>query len=410
MATTISAATPTAIKPSRGLFAALLPAHSGQAITLSLMAPVTPALAAWFGGGKDGDFPAQLVLVTPFLGIMVGGIAGSIAMKLAGLRSFILLAACLFGMGGFIGLVAPSLPVLLAAALALGVGAIFVLSGLSALTSVVYDGADRSRVVGLQAATAGLCNIVFGLIGAFLAEQFGWRVPFGFFIGFGAVVLTLTLLFVPATPRDEAAPALPMGQIIARTWPLLLVGGVAFMLIVSQATQLPFLMAERGMTSTGLRGVVLTAIAAASMLGSIGYSLIQHRVAESTLVIAVGILGSISWAIFGVWTGDLPTALLAATLAGLCQGAIIPMLFGGAMRAVPGESSGPAIGLLNVAVCVGSFINPVLFSPVRTALGLAGLMFVLAAMTVTLAVIALLWSKDRSGQPHGTAEAVLTES
>lgn len=377
---------------SRGLFAALLPAHTGQAMAISLTAPMVPMLATHLGGGDKGDLSAQFVTVAPFLGIMAGGMISGWVMKATGVRAFVLLAALLFALDGVIGLFASGLAPLLIGAVILGFGAIFILTGLSALTAIAYDSSKRGEVIGLQAGMAGLSGIVFGLGASFLAERLGWRVPFAIFLGFGALVLVLTLLFVPANVRGEDDGSVAMGKIIKRIWPMMLAAGMAFMLLVSQSTQLPFLMAENGVTSSGLRGVVLTTLAAASMLGSVSFGALQTRISERGLILGVGFFGITAWIVFGLWSGGLAWAIVGAGLVGLAQGLLIPMLFGGVMRAVPPDAGGAAIGLLNVAICFGSFLNPVLSSPVRGLTGLTGLMFVLAAISATILVVVMSWT------------------
>lgn len=397
--------------PSRGLLAAVLPAHTGQGLTTAMIAPVVPAIAAYFGGGKGGDFAAQLVAVTPFAGIIVGGLISGWAIKSTGLRAYILLASALFGLGGIIGLLAPTLPIVLVGSVALGFGAIFVLSGLSALTSMVYEGSERAKVVGMQAGLAGFTNIVLSLVGAFLSELLGWRVPFAFFLAFGAILTTLVLLFIPKIERNPAAPKVMMAAMIGSIWPVLLAGGMCFMMLVAQSTQLPFLLAENGVTSSGMRGVVLTLVHASSVVGSISYGWLDSRVRPATLILAIGIIGVAGWCLFGLWSGGLPVVMLASAMVGTCQGLVVPMLFAGAMRKAPGEASGPAIGLLNVAICFGAILNPALTSPIMDVTGRSGLMFVLAGVTAAVAIVALLW---RRSSPDGSSgpmnRSMLTQS
>lgn len=398
------------LTPSRGLLTALLPAHTGQGLTTAMIGPVIPAIAAYFGGGKDGDFAAQLVAVTPFAGIIVGGLISGWAIKSTGLRAFTLMAAVLFGLGGVIGLVAPTLYTMLVGSLALGFGAIFIMSGLSALTSMVYDGAERAKVVGMQAGLAGFTNIILGLLGAFLAERLGWRLPFAFFLAFGALLLMLVLLFVPKIEKDPSAPTVAMGSLIRRIWPVLLAGGMCFMMLVVQSTHLPLLLAEKGIVESGLRGVVLTVLYTCSVLGSISYGWLGSRVKQNVLIFVIGIVAVAAWSLFGRWTGGLPLAMLAAAMVGGCQGLVIPMLFSGAMRKAPGEASGPAIGLLNVAICFGAILNPVLTSPIMDITGRSGLMFVLAGVSGAIAIVALMWRRSNADSSSDSVnQPILTD-
>lgn len=376
---------------SRGLFAALLPAHSGQALAVSLMPPVIPMLAAYLGGGDSGDFSAQLISVVPFLGILTGGIASGWVMKRIGLRWFVLIAAGLFGVAGVMGLLATGPTMLLACGLIAGLASIFLMTGLSALTAIAYPVSARGKIIGMQAGMAGLVAIVFGLGCAFLAERFGWRVPYAIFIAFGVMIMMLTLAFIPVVALEQDHAPMAMSAILKHIWPIMIVGGVAFMLLISQATQLPFLMADKGLASPGQRGIVLSTLAAALMLSSIGFGFILPRIGERGVIVGIGCVGIVAWMTFGFWTGGLAWAIIGAALIGLAQGALIPLLFSNAMRVVRTEAGGAAVGLLNVALCIGSFMNPLLLSPVRSAVGLSGLMFVLAAITAIVLLLTLFW-------------------
>ncbi|MDB5685345.1 MAG: major facilitator superfamily 1 [Sphingomonas bacterium] len=367
---------------------------------MALIAPVVPLIAEHFRPAGQGELAAQLVAVFPFLGLLLGGLASGWSIPHAGLRPFILIAAGAYATSGVIGLFAPTLTTLLIGCGLLGFGAAFLMSGLSAMTSIVFDGAERGRIVGLQSAIGNLFNVALGIGTAFLAERLGWRTPFGVFLAFGAVMLLLSARAIPKVARSDAGGVATMGWVLRRTWPICLAGGAIFLLAATQSTQLPFLLANNGVTSAGMRAVVATFTTGAAMLGSLVFSAVQGKVGERVLILIAAILSALGWAIFGIWSGGLAVAFLASALLGAGLGLLLPILFSGAMRAAPGEASGQAVGLLNTAIFLGSFLNPVLTAPLAQLAGRPGLMLLLAALSLAVGAVALAWPRGS----HPTSE------
>lgn len=378
------------VRPSLGLFITLLPLHAGQALTTALLGPIAPSIAGHFGGGSTGALAGQFAVVIPFLGVMIGGLISGWGIDVAGLRRFSLLGTGLYAVAGIVGLVAPGVAILLLGCTLLGFGAAFQVSGLSAVTAIAYQGTERARAVGFQSAATHVVTVSFGLASAFLAQWLGWRTPFGFFFAFGAVLLLLSAIYIPASARKSVRASASFGWVLGRTWAICIAGGVAFLLLASIATQVPFLLEQQGITTTGIRSVVMTCTTAASVVASLIYGQTQARTPERRYVIIGAISAAIGWCVFGFWSGDLITVFVAAALVGFGMGFAVPLLFNAAMRAAPGEASGLSTGLLNATICVGGLFNPLVFAPIRNAFGLSNLMVVLAGLTICVALVATL--------------------
>ena len=377
---------------SRGLVATLLPAQAAQALIISLLAPVVPGIATFLASTGSAAQSAQIVVVAPFLGLMVGSLASGPLIRLAGLRRLALIAAALFAAGGVGGLLASGLVPLLVTCVVTGFAAAMLVSDLSAVTSVLYAEAVRGRMVGFQSATANLLAIVLGLISAFLAERLGWRVSFGAFTCFGGLMLLLIAVFVPGMAAADAVPV-KVGGVLRMVWPVCLAGAAVFVIASSQSTQLPFLLDKTGISSAGMRAVVATVTSVFALMGSLTFGYSQARVSRRALIAVAGAFGTAGWVLFGLWTGGVAVALVAAALIGVGIGLVLPALYTSAMHAAPGEASGLSVGLLNASIFLGSFANPLLTAPLA-GLSLSRLMIAMSVLTLLTTLVACAWRRS----------------
>jgi predicted MFS family arabinose efflux permease len=384
-----------------GTRAALLPAQAGPTITLILLAPVAPAIADYFG--PEGTSAAQQVVTFPFLGLMLGSLLSGPAIRLVGLKQLALAASVAFIVSGAIGIVAGGLPLLLFGGIVLGLGAGWLTSALSGITSVLLDGDERARLVGLQSALGNLIGAALGLFTAMLAGGLGWRTPFGAFLFFGVATFLLAILFIPRMSRAGSAVNDRLMPVLARTWPVCLAGCAVFAIAANQSTNLPFLLAQNGITSTALRALVTITTSTAAMFGSLGYAAAQGKLNDRGMVVVAGTAGALGWLIFAYWVGGLSVAIFAAALIGIGIGIVMPILFTNSMRAVANEASGAAVGLLSASVFFGSFISAALFAPLRVWAGLSGMMLWVAVATVAIAAIAFVW--PRAAVPQNSEPA-----
>jgi MFS family permease len=376
---------------------ALLPAQAGPAITLFLLAPVAPAIADYFGSG--GTDAAQKIVTFPFLGLVLGSLLCGNAIRQFGLKPLVLIASLAFMACGVIGLCARDLPLLLFGGTLLGLGAAFMTSSMSGVTSLFYDGQERARLVSHQSAAGNLIAAVLGLMSATLAGHFGWRTPFGAFGLFGFAMLALCLAFIPATPRDTQTPSGKVIPVFMRIWPVCLAGCVIYAIATNQSTNLPFLLAQNGIASAALRSLVTITTSLAAMVGAFSYGAVQGRLDhlkldDRKMIAVAGIVGATGWFLFAYWQGGLMPALVGAALLGICIGILMPILFTTSMRRVDGADSGAAIGLLTACIFLGSFVSPILFTPLRELAGLSGMMIWVGTITLVVALIAFLWARS----------------
>jgi EmrB/QacA subfamily drug resistance transporter len=156
---------------------------------------------------RDLNFSVQSLVWIPSGYLLTYGgfmLLGGRAADLLGRRRVLVAGTTVFALSSMAGGLAQSAGVLVAARLAMGVGAAMMLpAALSILTTTFKEGPDRNKALGVWGGVAGLASAAGVFLGGVLSEGPGWR--WIFFVN-----LPVSLLVVGATFRlisGERPPA-----------------------------------------------------------------------------------------------------------------------------------------------------------------------------------------------------------
>jgi len=130
--------------------------------------------------------------------VLLGGALGD----RFGRRRIFLVGIAWFTVASVLCAVAPTIELLVAARALQGIGSALLTPGSLALISASLDEDDRARAIGLWAGLGGLFGVVGPLAGGLIIDELSWRWAFYINIPLAALVLGLTLRYVPES-RDE---------------------------------------------------------------------------------------------------------------------------------------------------------------------------------------------------------------
>ena len=137
---------------------------------------------------------------------------------LYGRRRLFLAGLAVFGVASFVGGLAPSPWLLIAARFLQGAGgAALVPASLSLLTSVFAEGEERNRAIGVYGAMAALGFVVGMVGGGVITELLGWRWVMFVNVPIALAVFVLTPLAVPESGENEARRRLDVPGAAAAT-------------------------------------------------------------------------------------------------------------------------------------------------------------------------------------------------
>ena len=234
-----------------------------------LVIPALPDIAEDLGVAPDGV--GLLLAATTAPGILLAPVIGVLADRF-GRRRVLVPCLVVFGLSGGMAGFAPSFGVLVGLRALQGVGS----AGLVNLAVVVigdhWDGVERARNIGRNAAALTAALVVLPPVGGLLTELGGWRATFAPYWVALATAAAVTA-WLPASPpgRGSLRSHLAATGPALRSWSLLgpmLLGAAVFALIFALLTVLPVYLDEEFGLGAGRRGVVLALPAATSTLGA----------------------------------------------------------------------------------------------------------------------------------------------
>jgi EmrB/QacA subfamily drug resistance transporter len=152
-----------------------------------------PAIRSGYGAGaQQVQWVVNAYLLPLSALLLLGGALGDHF----GRRRLLIIGTSLFGLASLTCALAPSLPLLLAARGAQGIGAALLLPNSLALLNAAYSGEKRGSAVGIWAAAGAAAAAVAPLIGGWLVGTVGW--PAIFYINLplalGAILLAIRLV------------------------------------------------------------------------------------------------------------------------------------------------------------------------------------------------------------------------
>ncbi len=381
--------------------------------TLTVMAgatisPALPKIQAHFTSAPNAKLLVELLLTIPGAAIaLTAPLLGWLSDRI-GRRSLITAAIVLYAGAGTSGLWLDALPTLLMGRVFLGVAVGAVLATATALIGDYFEGAEREKVFGWQAAATGFGGVIFLLAGGVLADA-GWRGPFAVY-GLAALLAPLAFAFLNARPRSSArgnesnnggphAALLVVG--LAATVGL---AGAAFYLV---PTQLPFRLFEIGAKSGIASGVAVGVAVLASALASLTADRLasfikrQYIIALALLLLGIGLLGI---GVFRSYVAILAALIVVGTGTGILQPTLNVMALNATSDAVRGRVAGAMTSLM----FLGQFCSPFLSFPIeaRSDLATAYRLIGVVCSALGLSFGAGAWFVERRRLDGATSTAV----
>lgn len=343
--------------------------------TNTLITPSLPEIVTGVGAARA---QAGLLLGASSLpGIVLAPVIGVLADRF-GRREILIPCLVAFAVAGGLVLVATSLPQLLVLRFVQGCGSAGLINLAVVLIGDHWEGPDRARMIGRNAAVLTLCLSVFPALGGVLTDLGGWRAPFALY----PLALVTAGLMAWRLPRSEplevglreqlgrAAPVLRQPQVLAAIAAGVIVFALIFGLLL---TVLPLYLEAAFGLSAGVRGLLLGLPALSNTAVQLSLGRLQRFTKRQQLSAGALVLA-------GGTAITAATPLLAPLVVGiLCFGAGEGLLLGNlqdiAASAGDGHSRGTVVALFVSGARTGQTVGPV---AAGAGLGLLGASVTLA--------------------------------
>ena len=364
----------------------------------TLLAPAIPNILDEFDVGDSGA--GLLIAAASLPGIVMAPIIGILADRL-GRRNVLVPCLSAFGVFGAMAALAPSFELLVLARVGMGLGAAGLINLAVVLIGDYWEGEDRTRLIGRNAAFLTVCLALFPPIGGLLTDLASWRLalaPYSFAI--------LTAVFAwrrlpPDKPDSSVSLREQLGGLgrVARRPELLVVffaSASAFVLIFGVfLPTLPIHLKDEFGYGAAIRGLLLAVPAVTSTLIAFNLQRIRDLLGTRRMLVSAALLFALGFALIGA-SQMVVLVVLGGAVYGLGEGAMIPMLQDRSIELSPPEHRGAVVALFVGSARLGQTAGPIgaalLFSATSTYTALhAGV-----ALAMALAVLFFFAPMSRS--------------
>jgi MFS family permease len=254
------------------------------------------------------------------------------------------------------------------------------------LISEQYDGAERGRMLGLQAASSNFGAIALSLLGGFLGAAV-WSRGYLAYVLLALPAFPVALACLPGKNGGLTRERIQINDAVIRHTGMAVLFFVVYMVY---ATNIAMLIAEKHLGDSSTAGIAGSFALLGGMAGGLFFGPVSGRLGRYTMAFAVALCG------VGYWTASLADALPVLLAASCIAGASISFFMSQAIfstsRALPAE--GRAMGLAAVSTFgnLGGFFSPLLFTPLAEALGDGSAQFRFQAAGCAAFLLALLFA------------------
>lgn len=317
----------------------------------SVLSVALPAIRESYGAGAaEVQWVVNAYLLPLSALLLLGGALGDHY----GRRLLLVVGTSVFAITSLLCALAPSLPVLLAARGAQGIGAALLLPNSLALLNAAFEGEKRGRAVGIWAAAGAAAAAIAPLIGGWLVDTVGWPAIFYINLPLALGAILLALRFVAESRETGAGRTDYSGALLVTAG----LGGVTYALTLWSA-------------SGRFTGQAITALAAGVVL--LGAFLTVERRRRQRAMMPLGLFADRCFSGLNLLTfllyGAFAAAMLLIPYVLITSGGYSPVQAGLAMLPLPilMTSASPTMG--GIATRIGPRI-PLTIGPLVVAAGM----------------------------------------
>ena len=326
----------------------------------TLIAPSIPDILDDFDVGDGGA--GLIIAATSFPGIFLAPVIGLLADRY-GRRNLLVPCMLLFGSAGLVVAAAPSFSVLLLGRFGMGIGAAGLINLGVVLIGDHWEGEQRVRLIGRNAAFLTAMVALLPPIGGAIAQAFGWRaalLPYSLAIPFAAFAWFTLDSRRPGTIVGVREQLRGVGAVIRRPdMVAVFMGGMLLFVLIFGAflAAFPIHLEEQFGYEVGLRGLFLAIPAIPSTLAAFNLQRLRGRFGTRGLLITSGVLLTIGFLLVGtVQTAGL--FALGTFIYGFGEGTTMPLLQNYAVSTASAETRGAVMAVFVSSTRLGQTIGP----------------------------------------------------
>jgi MFS family permease len=254
-----------------------------------------------------------------------------------------------------------------------------------------FEGEDRNRFMGLQAAFAGMGGLIFISLGGVLADV-NWRMPFSLYIiSLFVWFLALVSVYEPKHGKESNKEMeTASDKIINIKIPsmVFLVYGITFfsaLIFYMIPVQMPFMLNDmEGITNTKI-GFAIAFVNVASVATSVNYGRIRRKISFQAIMAIVYFFVFVGFMIISQ-SGSYIMMIAGIIFAGLGFGLMLPNINLWLISLAPAPMRGRLVGYLNMSLFLGMFGSPIVIQPLVVFSNLYFTFFLVGLLLLVMAI------------------------
>lgn len=355
--------------------------------TVMAGAAISPALGVIAEAFSEASSTTiKMMLTAPSIAIIPFTFIASFLTTKLPKKTIILLALCLFLIGGVGAQFMPTMGLMILFRLILGAG-VGLLMPLS--QSLIYDyftGEERTQMMGYNSAFSNFSGIATMLVAGWLA-RFCWRYAF-YVYAIGILVFILILLFLPKgeikkVKQNEEKSKLPI-SILGYALAL----GAIMLAYYSVATNIALYLKQSDLGGSVLAGIIVSLTTFGGMVTSL--LLVQLvSILKKFLVPVMLLFMSIVFLLLA-FTNSIPIVMLSVCFVGFGQGSLFPVITMKALDELKPNQTDKAIAIITSFIFIGQFLSPFILDTISKIANQTSIRFQFIVLSISILVSVML--------------------
>ncbi len=353
------------------------------------IAPSLPEMKKAFPENVNAETLVKLVLTIPGLFIAVTSPMSGWIIDRFGRVKLLLAMLLLYAVAGTSGLYLDTLIEIIIGRAFLGIAVGGIMTTAVALIGDYFEGEERQKFLGTQAAIMSFSGTIFIFGGGFLAD-ISWRYPFLIY-GLSILALPLIILYLKEPKKKESEKTAASNDIgipqIA--WVVYILSFLGMAIFYMMPVQIPFLIEEIADVSNTATALSLSATMLVSGITALNYPKFKRRFTHYQIYgisfLAIGI-GYLMLTIASGYGWIYPGLLIA----GFGSGLIMPNSNLCLVTLASPQNRGRVLGWLTTFIFFGQFASPLMFQPIINASSIKQGFLFLAIVLIVTSIVSLI--------------------
>lgn len=361
----------------------------------SSLSPGMPAMMAEFATIQGAEFWVSMIITLPALFVVIGGPIAGFFTDRFGRKLVLVVSLLLCGLSGSAGYLLDDIsPILFTRAL-VGLSIAGATTATNSLIADYFEGQQRAKFMGLQAAFTGLSGVVFLSIGGFLAD-INWHYAFLTHLPL-LVLFPLAIIFIdePVAVSQNAKSIIESRLTLN---PTLIYIFVAIFLSQFTFVTIPVYIAYFMTALLGVGGLAIGLVGAVSgffsFLGGMLYERIGRKVSYRGVAVSGYLLFGVGFLALGLASSWF-LIIVGQLIVGFCLGLSVSNLTTWLANQVSLQVRGRANGIFVMMMFLGNFAASLIFTPILQVTSYNFIYILSAAIIILTGLAGRFLKQDR---------------